>query len=157
MAVTLIDIMNTLYSCLKMLISIIFYIVKSVIVFFFKTVSRILSYIGFLLPFSPFAIVIICVFIILAILWDEVTIPLIYGIMDAINGIIGGWNTIAYGVRDIGFRIPGIGYVRMGGIPLPTANEIEADIPNFWDFILSIIKPLVLEPLEKALKGVIIR
>jgi len=50
-----------------------------------------------------------------------------------------------------------MGYLRLGGIPLPTADELEADIPNFWDFILSIIKPLVLEPLEKALKGVIIR
>ena len=151
------DIMNTLYLIIKTLVSLIIYVIKTIIVFFFRTLMRILSYIAFLLPFSPFAIVIICVFIILAILWDEVTVPIIYGIMDAINGIIGGWNTIANGVRDIGVRIPGMGYLRLGGIPLPTADELEADIPNFWDFILSIIKPLVLEPLEKALKGVIIR
>ena len=157
MSITFSDIMNALYSLLKLLIYIIFYIVKSIVLFFVKTVMRIASYISYLVPFSPFAIVVICVFIILAVLWDEVTVPMIYGILDAINGIIGGWNKVANGVRNIGFRIPGIGYVRMGGIPLETSSEIEADVPPFWDFILGIIMPTVLQPLEKALKGVIIR
>ena len=157
MAVMFTDIMNTLYLIIKSLVSLIIYVIKTIIVFFFRTLMRILSYIAFLLPFSPFAIVIICVFIIMAILWDEVTVPIIYAIIEVINGIIGGWNKIADGVRNIGFRMPGLGYIRLGGIPLPRGDEIGADIPNFWDFIWSIIKPLVLVPIEEALKGVIIR
>ena len=155
--VTIYDIMNTLYNVISLLISIIFYLIRSIASFFFKTLLRIMSYVAYLLPFSPFALVIICIFLVLTILWDEVTRPLIYYIIEAINGIIAGWNKVADGVRNIGFRMPGSGYLRIGGIDLPRGDEINVDIPNFWDFIFSIILPVILLPLKKALTGIIIR
>ena len=157
MTVTFSVIMNTLFLIVKALASLIFYVTKTIIVIAVNTVMRVAMFIGYLIPFCPFAVVIICIFIILAVLWDEITVPMIYGILDAINGMIGGWNKVANGVRNIGCRVPGLGYVRLGGIDLGSSAEIEADVPPFWDFILGIIMPTVLQPLEKALKGVIIR
>lgn len=155
--ITITEIMRAIYYVIYTILKIVYKIVRVAIIIFFTIMMRIMSYVAFLLPFSPFALVVICIFIVLAILWDTVTKPIIYGILEVINGIIGGWNKVADGVRNIGVKIPGMGYLRLGGIDLGSADEIEADIPDFAEFILSIIKPMVLIPLEAALKGVIIR
>jgi hypothetical protein len=157
MGVNVIDIANTFFKVIKTIIYLIYYCAKTAILTFFRIIRNIFSYLAFLLPFSPFALVVICVFLIMSILWNEVTKPIIYGILDGYNGVINGWNMVADAVSDIGFDIPGMGHVSLGGIPLNRGNPVNADIPDFWPFILSILIPVVFIPLEKALKGVIIR
>jgi hypothetical protein len=107
-----------------------------------------------LLTLSPMYIVIVVVIILIIVIWDDVLKPLIEGIIEAINGIIGGYNGLVDAVSNVGFDMAGE-WITILSIPLPRADEIHADIPKFIPFCLEILVPLLFMPIKQGLTGII--
>jgi hypothetical protein len=127
-------------------------------------ISTIITLLIFLTPFMPIFIFIFLLGFVCQVLWDDVTVPIIHGLIAGYNGVINQWNRITDSVRHIGFDVPlrimgkNLGfYVNLGGIDLPYGDTVNPDIKPFLPFVLDILYYMILEPLKLMTAGYIFR
>ena len=152
------DISNKTYTIAKYDLQTIF----SRLVNFFQLMGRVMSLLGsillyILVPNSPYILIILAAIILLSALWDDVTRPLIYKLIEGWNGAIRAWNEVASGLRNMGFTIPfPTGDFNVSfGIPAPDGNEVSVNLPDFKTFCMDILIPKLLKPIKEKLTGII--
>ena len=130
-------------------------IVQKILKLIAKTLYRIWSFIVwtglgllafsvFLTPFIPGFIAMFAVATLLAVLWDDVTKPIILAFIQAYNGVARAWNNFTNSVRHIGINEKFFGTrisIRLFGINLPQADIISTEIPDFWTFVYEVLTP----------------
>lgn len=102
----------------------------------------------FLSPFIPGFIFMFCVATLLAVLWDDVTKPLIIKFIHIYNGTARSWNGFTDSVRHIGINERFFGeriQIRLFGINLPKASIANDHIPGFWKFVYDVLTPDVIK------------
>ena len=80
----------------------------------------------------------------LAVLWDDVTKPIILAFIKAYNGVAHAWNNFTNSIRHIGIDERFFGTrirIKLFGIDLPQANILSTEIPDFWTFVYEVLTP----------------
>ena len=154
-----VDIFNGFYRVIRFIIMTTLYRIRDAWHFVRYLISITEWLIGVIFQGFPFYMIIIIVIILCIVLWDDVVKPLILILVnDAYNGAIRTWNGIAGSVSNFGVEIgfPGIGstYVPLG-IPIPSGNEVQLDLPNFVPWVTTVLIPILFIPLKKSLTGII--
>ena len=136
------------------------WVVQGFIEGLYLVITTIITLLLYLTPFTPLFLVIFVLFFLCQTLWDDITAPIIRGMIDAYNGVINQWNKVTDSVRDIGFDIPFPGknfHVHLFGIDLPHGDTVDTDIKPFLPFVLDIFYYTVLEPIKLMTAGYIFR
>ena len=137
------DILNGLYKLVKFLIGFIYRRIKDVFRLIYALTKLLFSIIIYIvIPNFPYVLVILIVFILVAFLWDYTIKPLIEIIILILNIVIQAYNGIVMAVSSL-------------GVDLPTADELNASVPDFKTFCLGILIPVLFMPIKQALTGVI--
>jgi len=131
-------------------------------------ISVIVSTLLYSVWFWPIFIFILLLGFVCQTLWDDVTVPIIRGMIESYNGVIYQWNKVTDAVRHIGFDVPlkfniagktiDLGfYVNLGGIDLPHGDTVDPVLKPFFPFLLDILYYMVLEPIKLMTAGYIFR
>lgn len=152
------DISNKSYTFLKFDLYTIFNRMMDLL----KLIGRFMSLLGsiflfILIPNSPYILIILAAVILLSALWDVVTRPFIYLLIEGWNGAIRSWNKVASALRNLGFDLPlPTGTIELRfGIPAPDGDEVSVTLPDFKTFCMNILIPQLLKPIKEKLTGII--